>query len=560
MRKFATFAVSVSIIGSVAKTEPYCLALRGNGEAQPAHWGALANVVERFGLPEVQSGGSSAAISLMLLESIASNPWVANATDEQQKSRAAFLLKVLHGITIYFSKKIKNKIDKSGLDIQKLFTAKANDLQIDSLSEVIKSPIPDSITSRLAQTEVVNTLYALGINESSRYFFLFKKLLDLQKGIKLEAHEIPRIRFYAEDLRRTLLTFGSFDAESDPAIFFREGIINFERLGFGMGKIATYLSGKYSTSVSTEAFNRLISLCEHRHKGLTWKELVSQEGDCQSYLNASLESYFFGQTLVWENVNFAKQPVGNVIPSIPTTAVLINSAFTQAKDAMEAYHASLDRKVAENFKVQNIKDVRLGYWGSPSWLNKIFLNLDRRDAKSSMFLGLGRAENWLEVLRASPAEPGLANLQPMKVNGKEAFSAGGWSDLHPVLVLKATGVCQNVVYVTRQGGESLFAQGIAKRLLNLDRKWEFLSTKDKTTKEKNAQLNDVGDVGDKKSLWSRLYNLANPLSSFKKSLSKADAVLCTNWNDFDVRNQLDELVEDSYRSELSKFVNKPGCH
>lgn len=559
MRKLAAFVVLwsiiASLIASLAKAEPYCLALRGNGEAQPAHWGALANVVEKFGLPKAQSGGSSASISLMLLDSIAANSWVTEGDEEQQKSRAAFLLKMLHGVAVHYSKKIKNKLDKSGFDLTKLYTGTASKEQADALKTLIKNLSLDTISSRRALPEVVKMLNDLGINELSRYYFLLKKFEDLQNGIKPDDKELAKIKFYAEDLHRTLATFGAFDAESDPYIFFREGIVNFETLGFSLGKIATFLSEELPNS----AFQKMTSLCEPLHAKKTWKELIASEPRCQEYLSASLEEYF-NQKLNWIKTSFANKPVGSKIISFPTTAVLIDSAFDQAQAALRRYHDKLDRSVAENFEIDDLSKVRLGYWGKPTALDYISENLKSNfpdDVKSSMFLGLGQV-NWLDVLRTSPAEPGLANFQPMIVDGKKAYSAGGWSDLHPVLVLKAFG-CKDVIYVTRQGGESLFAQGIAKRLLNFDRDWKYLSTKNEEVKKRNSVLNDKGDKGDQSSLWSRLYNLANPKSSFKKSLSQSDLVLCTDWNKYDVKNQIDKLVEDSYRAPLAKSVNKPGC-
>lgn len=555
MRKIAAFVIPLSIIVSQSQAAPYCLALRGNGEAEPAHWGALARVVETEGLPKAQSGGSSAAISLMFLDSIASNPWVVSGSDVEKKSRAAFLLKMLHGVTIHFGKKIKNKLDKSGLDLQKVFTATASREQKDFLNELLKNPMLQTVTSRQALPRVIELLNDLGIDETSHYFFLLQKFVDMTNQIMPTNEERAKIQFYGEELQRTLATFGSFDAESDPSIFFRQGIVNFEKLGFSLGKVATYLSGKSASRTSKIAFERMISLCEPLHIEKTWKELIAAKPKCQEYLEASLGAYF-KQKINWDEVNFALNPAGTKIVSIPTTAVLMDSAFAQAQTALALYHSKLDRSIAENFKIQDTSKVRFGYWGNPLALDQISRQLPK-DEKSKRFLALGET-NWLEVLRTSPAEPGLANFQPLTVNGKKAFSAGGWSDLHPVLVLNALG-CNNVIYVTRQGGESLFAQGIAKRLLNFDRSWEFLNTKDEESKEKNKILNDKGDPQDQDSLWSRLYNLGNRESSFKKSLAQADAILCTDWNRYDVKTQLDQLVEDSYRTPLVKSVDKPGC-
>jgi hypothetical protein len=52
------------------------------------------------------------------------------------------------------------------------------------------------------------------------------------------------------------------------------------------------------------------------------------------------------------------------------------------------------------------------------------------------------------------------------------------------------------------------------------------------------------------SLWDDMYNLANPNSSFAFSISQADAVVCTNWNGFDVAKELEPLITDSYQAPI----------
>ena len=61
--------------------------------------------------------------------------------------------------------------------------------------------------------------------------------------------------------------------------------------------------------------------------------------------------------------------------------------------------------------------------------------------------------------------------------------------------------CDQVVYVTRTGNESGFALGVA-RLLGMNAADE-----------------------------AALYDLDNPESSYSQSISEADGVWCTNWND-----------------------------
>lgn len=509
--------VTILVTSLHLKAAPYCLALRGNGEAQPAHWGALANLVEKIGLPQVQAGGSSASVSLMFLDGIAANPWVASGNSEQQKSRAAFLLKSLHGIIHYFGK---------------------------SVQALLSSTTPAS------NLDLLQILGSLGLDKSSRYFFLIKTFEDLKSGKTLTTQEMQKFRFYSDDLKNALKAIGAFDAESDSSLFFRDGVVNFEKLGMGLGQIATYLSGKKINSETLQTFNEYVSTCEPLHNGITWAELVKRSPICQDLLNKNYQS-FLNQNLALKE-NFALQPIGQNIVSLPTTAVLTKSAYQQARKAFQNYHSKLDRSFAENFKLSQPSHLKFGYWGQPQLLISIKNNLKKNysdDEKSKRFLALGMT-SWLEVLRLSPAEPGLASLQPFKFNKQRVISAGGWSDLHPMLVLKAAG-CENIVYVTRKGGESLFGQGIAKRLLGFERSWEKLRTSDPKLLKQNRALNDMGDSADQTSEWSRLYNVANPNSSFMKSVAAADAVLCTNWDQFDVKKDLLKMIEESFHAPFN---------
>ena len=130
--------------------------------------------------------------------------------------------------------------------------------------------------------------------------------------------------------------------------------------------------------------------------------------------------------------------------------------------------------------------------------------------------------------------------------------------------------------MTRTGGDSLFAQGVAKRLLNLDRSWQFLSTSDEF-KIQNNNLNNLGDPKDLTSSWSQIFNVANPKSSYMRSVSLADAVVCTDWNKFDITKDFSAMIKEAYTApyaipassplredlikagaqELTQF--KPGC-
>ncbi len=56
-----------------------------------------------------------------------------------------------------------------------------------------------------------------------------------------------------------------------------------------------------------------------------------------------------------------------------------------------------------------------------------------------------------------------------------------------------------------------------------------------------------GDANSE-SLIDSLYDLKNPNSSFRKSLDQADAVLCTDWNRFNIKVGPREMIRDAYRA------------
>jgi hypothetical protein len=268
---------------------------------------------------------------------------------------------------------------------------------------------------------------------------------------------------------------------------------------------------------------------------------------CQAELAQLMNAHFSGAT-----GNFAAHPVGLTIPALPSTAVLLGKAHQAAEKAQADYRKAMNPEFGKNFAIPDREEIRFGYWGRENWLAQIAVNRDISDEKSRRFLSLGQT-TWKAALGLSPAEPGLSPFKPFEARGMHLTSAGGWSDLHPVLALKAAG-CDNVVYLTRRGGESLFGQGVAKRLLGFDRDWSVLSSSSDEAKKANAKLNNNGDPSDMTSLWSRLYNLANPRSSFRRALSLADAVLCTDWDAHEITEGVHDMIEDAYNAPYSVSV------
>lgn len=103
MRFLAAVLSLVVSLNAQAEGEKYCLAIRGNGELAPAHWGAVANVVEKLGLPEKQAGGSSASITMLLLDAIATNGTVRQNPGTAGAMNAALLVKSLEGFADYLA-------------------------------------------------------------------------------------------------------------------------------------------------------------------------------------------------------------------------------------------------------------------------------------------------------------------------------------------------------------------------------------------------------------------------------------------------------------------------
>lgn len=524
----------------------YCIALRGNGELEPAHWGALARTVEQLGLPAAMSGGSSATISMFLMEAVAAHPLVQNS--QNQKQNASLLLKSLSG---FFTELQKTELWK---DIESLYGTYQKAKNLSLLQQ---------IGVFIAEWQTANAIQA--INQAIEIGVLNLKtgqgLLDaIQSGDRSKAS------FIWQEIMQSIKVFGKFDAAGDANLFFRSGIISFEQASVTFGKIASFYAARNEDAVQAELWKKFFDQCAVDSANLPWKELIQKKPACPEIFHSLFQRHFVEKPA---KASFQNEQISQFISVYPTTAVLTGSAVKEYRQAARDYAQKLRPDFGKEFRLKDPEDVRFGYWGHPQRLRQISQNLDLSDEKSRRFLPLGLT-SWKKVLSLSPAEPGLSPLKEFTAGEKEYVSAGGWSDLHPVLVLKAAG-CQNVVYITRQGGESLFAQGVAKRLLNLDRDWALLDS----SSEKIKKLNNEGDLIDMESVWSKLYNMANPKSSIQRSLAEASAIMCTNWNAFDVTKQFTELIEDSYRSaywinsgKVRKLAplqpilkeKKTGCH
>lgn len=546
-RKLSILVIPLILSFSFASgAQEYCMAIRGNGELAPAHWGAVANVIERLGLPKMQAGGSSASVTMFLLDAIASNKHVQTASAEQRNQRAAFLVKSLEGFADYLAS------TRRFAEFKALYGNLTRLSQTDSLQtlkkgldELLNSPAPGAVLSqRYADyMTLIDSALKIGLLNAKTVGGIQASLETAMKASSADEMnlEIRRARFLVTEVLESVRVFGEFDAATDANLFFRPGVVDFDVLAVQAGRIGQFYSGRAANSGEDTLWENLLNRCAAQSAGQQWPQISA---GCHERFDRLVNGHFTRQV----EGNFGAELVGQTIKSFPTTAVISGRGADDIAGAFKMYAESLNPQFGLNFRLANGRDVAFGYWGDEDLLARVKTALPAGDEKTERFLSLGRA-TWQEVLSLSPAEPGLSPLKFFSHGNRNYVSAGGWSDLHPVRILKAAG-CESVVYITRRGGESLFAQGVAKRLMGDEygRDWKYLTTKPKANLDANTVVNNKGDSSDTNSLWSRLYNLANPRSSFRLALDSADAVLCTNWNAFNIKEGTRAMIADSYTS------------
>ncbi len=579
-----TFFIGLSLLFSsvrAASKRPqnnYCAAIRGNGELITAHWGALARMVETYGTPQALAGGSSASLSMFLMDSMVMNPLIKNNTIKKT-SYLSLLLKSLEGHLEYWAalpdaqaimaisgdQELKQALQKwmitfgsdkpAKITPQNMAAIKVELLHYTARYHKELAAIAESSRFKgLINPELI--AYAAGTQKMADALMLNSNLAESQRLQK-------QINFRFSEIKNAIQFFGKFNAKEDGHLFIRHGLGSFKGLAAQVGQMANYYAGRAYDQEDKNNLATFLTTCAPKAKGLTWQELNQKDPSCRMLFIKGLQVY--NQKI--NNKTFKSRlndNIGEGLKVLPTTAVLSGDAVSRYEQLKKAYDQAISSNDLPEL-VFSYDQLHFGYWGQNKDLKKIKNELRSSeglldghgnavdlsaDKKSLKFFPLGNTQ-WENVLLTSPAEPGLSRLTPI-AGHPELLSAGGWSDLHPVPVLKALG-CSQVVYVTRRDGESLFAQGAFKKLVNLEGAfWDDL----------NAQTNNAGKPDDQDSDWSLFYNLGNPKSSLNVSLQMADAVLCTDWNNFDVTKGIGPLILDGYQApfyvadERNVFMNR----
>ena len=320
----------------------------------------------------------------------------------------------------------------------------------------------------------------------------------------------PNPEFHVADIIEGIKGLGNFSVDS-AQILIRPGVINFASLGEKFGRAASFYAG-YGPA-DEDAMEMFFDECAMPGLGMDWfavAGLPAQDSNCGGLFDDMVGNY--RETLIANEDQFPSRiddKVGQAMPALISTSVLTGEAVNAFKTARATYMGGAVPTLEVNFD-----DVRFGYWGAAADMAKVAANENGYDdLKTQKLLDLGEA-TWREVLAYSPAEPGLARALELPDGN---VSAGGWSDLHPVLALNNLG-CEQVVYVTREGNESGFAIGVAGLL--------GMSEADQTA----------------------LYDLDED-SSYSLSIAEAGANYCTNWNAMDALN-LPGITADGFNAPM----------
>jgi hypothetical protein len=551
LAKIIVLATTALLFGAQSiDAREYCAAIRGNGEAMPAHWGAMSRLVYERGMPSAIAGGSSASITMFLLESISLNQKF--ATKEQQ----ALIIKSIQGYLEALAQTPEGQAmmtlmsDKSALKevINEVAANASMDVGTNSLQFIQQH------LGRLQTLLASEELKSLINPEFELYVAQTNELVELAK-LSNSPELLQQIEYRQGQINYAIENLGQFNAETDQSLFFRPGVIDFSELAQSFGRMADFYAGyklqnrEFQESVDAD-LQQFLDQCSQTPQELSWRDLAIQAPHCQELFARAVLTYRNAMIQAGAKSRRVNENIGSHLATFPTTSVLTGDALELYQQKRQDYFLNTDPDFGRDFIIHE-QDLSFGYWGPTQALAQIQQSFEegllyKADAKSQRFLSLGDAP-WLEALSTSPAEPGLSSALNLPGN---RISMGGWSDLHPTLILQAHG-CQDIVYVTRRGGESLFAQGVMKKLTDYSGfEWAMFEG---LSAEQRFELNATGvaaDVGAGASEWSKLYNMANPQSSLRRSMRAASWLLCTDWDRSHSREDMNIMIEEAMTAPL----------
>ena len=482
-----------------------CVALRGNGTHMIAHFTALARMTLRWGEIQGFAGGSSGTMTPFLYESILMNPAVQALGPDERPKAIALLLKSTFGYA--------------------LATADSPEWQALTSAGTIASRVAGSGVQALSSADYQKAAADLQKILSSPEIrgLINPEILGMLANASQPGYKDYQTR--VDEVKKAAKSLTDLDA-SDPDVFFRPGLLNFNHFTDMVGRVGDFYSGR---GVPQEQMAEFLKICSSGTDTQLWVDIAKK-----STATATCGVTFQKMVTAWRAAppsggsRLDDEP-GKVVPTILMTSVVTNpSAIAKMIEYEVAYHKGAERHLGVAFD-----DVKFGYWVSKSFGRDPVAtwNSTNPDGRSKKAINLGAPKTWREVLQKSPREPSLGKYTEFA--DTEAFpgalSLGGWSDLSPVPVLKAAG-CRKVIYLTRSRPETTF---ISQGLPFSGRKASGL-----------AEILGMGEAG-----YNDIFNLDLRESAFSKAIAAADGIWCTDWNQFTAMQQ-EQIGAESFASPL----------
>ncbi|MFN7825609.1 MAG: hypothetical protein ACK5P6_09630 [Pseudobdellovibrionaceae bacterium] len=573
--------------------ENYCVSLRGNGFRVFSHFGALARVVESYGLPAGMSGGSSSVLTMYLTDHLLQNPLI-----KEDSERAAFLLKIIEPLFYERIKLPEIEIAKhlalqpeAQAKLRKLLAELSQSQGFAALPKIVKMYATEPLFRDflfLIQSETFKTLVNSQATDNARFSkSLQEKIQEAAKselGRRLDRSELESLRSLRElQFNQAVMTLQKFSVGEDANFVFREGLLHQKGIADFLEPIARFLSGLDLDSSMMKMYERFLRQCSVHSKGKTWQQIKGQKPGCEKSLK------FIARLIFTEQNNFkhwqkspqmaehndfdakkfnrwrdlSSRSIGESIPMFGMTSLMTGSSALAFEKAQKAYLLSKDPEFGFQYAAR-VDDLRVGYWGRQPELRRAEHNLNSSggfvtpngvrysfstDEKSRRFVNLGEI-SWSDLMHYSSAEPGQSSGRvTTDLNGQKVVTTGGWLDALPAPLLKASG-CDHVVAITRNRGDSKFGQEVFARLY---------PDGGKNISEITDELVMIGIAGETQSIWGKLFNLKNPQSSVNQSLLATDVVVCSFWDDIPQNSSPEQFFSLGYHAKASFENSRMGA-
>ncbi|MBF0367169.1 MAG: hypothetical protein HQK50_16455 [Oligoflexia bacterium] len=577
-RFFALMVMGLLSFNSFAITiDPgRAVGIRGNGEFFCAHFGALARMVEEYGAFGTVSGGSSASITVFLYESALLNPALACSDEEQAKERLAFLIKSFEGYAdsvpqmknfaeLFRFVKLVNEV-KSGInqiisvhDLNSVRELPTAAYKVASLLKILWTEKNNPIIRKLPEWE------------------LFTNLLNYTRDFVVlpTAWRFYRVKNTILQIKESFDVFAKFDSKNDEALFLRPGLIDFKTVAEIFGQMGDFYASYDQELWDGEGrFQALLEECAENSRGYEWdvlsKRVMKSSGkSCGEELTRMALAHDQAKARSHHRINDFPGKVDDRLTIIISTSLIRDlptvSKWREAKKNYSQGESSDKWQFRPDYE-----SIRYGYWVKSSKQQRMQSYLKRECERTHDLLACKGEiigdHPWRYILALSPAEPGLARVQEfasvypreelIRYALKNTLSLGGWSDLFPNTILKASGSTSETL-ITRRGYHTFFGQGVMIRLgvndLSFDELAYLHEREVKHTPSSPEFEHASGEILNPTKrttgVWARGYNLHNPESSFNQALVNSGAVVCTHW-DWGSLSNWRTMIKDAYNATI----------